>query len=163
MSEQGKNPGGAPAGGGDPAASAGRPRWAVTLAVGCAVLLFASGAVTGWSLSSLSVEPVVEAADPELGRGVPPRLIERAHERLAEDLRLDDTQTERLRLTLQERAGRLHEIHERIRPELQEEWRRLEGEIRGLLDDEQRERWEKILEQRRSVFSSPRGRRRDRE
>ena len=131
---------------------------AVALAVGCAGLLFASGAVTGWSLSGV-VGPAEEGSNPDTAvRTVHPRLIERAHGRLVEQLKLDTEQAERLKSILEQRAGRLREIHERMRPELEQEQQRLEREVQALLDDEQRARWERILEHRRSVFAPPRGR-----
>ena len=139
------------------AGSAGAGR-AIALALGCAALLFASGAVTGWSLSGFVANEPENTEPGQAVRSVHARLVERAHNRMVEQLELDEHQADELKAVLERRAARLRDIHERMRPELEREQRDMEADVAALLNDEQREKWQRILEHRRSVFSPPRGR-----
>lgn len=83
---------------------------------------------------------------PGEGRGapLPPDLVNR----LTRDLQLDDSQQTALKKILDDRRGRLEQVHREAREKFEQEQRELREAIRGILRPDQQQAFDRFAERR---------------
>ena len=82
-------------------------------------------------------------------RGEPGRAGEFIVRRLTRELHLDPAQSEQLRTIVKETHAELRELRKKIRPESEEIMARSQDRVRAILRPDQREKYEKIIEEHR--------------
>ena len=123
------------------------PRLNIALYVG---LVFLSGVVVGVFGDRLyTVKTVVSARNPDEWRK---RLVVEMQSRL----KLRPDQLSRLNTILDETRSRVHEVHEKSRPEMEAIRQRQTEQIRTILDEGQRAEYEKMRAER-DQKATPRG------
>ena len=124
-----------------------RRRW-VRLILWC--IIFGSGFVAGTGLTLIAVrQGMLQAVHhPE---AMPAKLANR----LRRPLSLDDRQVDQITGILRQRQRALEQIRGRIQPELIEELDALDEQIAGVLNADQRERWNTLSEKLRATWIPP--------
>jgi hypothetical protein len=130
-----------------PIAAAARGRWLRLLML---AVIFLSGLVAGVGVTLLAVRQGVL-----YGIHHPEEMPARVATRLRRPLNLSDQQAERIEAIIQQRQTHLQEIRRRFQPEVEAELEQVYAEIRELLDDQQRERWEQIYTHLRQTWIPP--------
>jgi hypothetical protein len=83
------------------------------------------------------------------GAGGPPPLPPNLMPILSSELELDASQQDQVKKILDERRGRLEQVHREARASFEKEQRELHAAIRSLLRPDQQEKFDKFLEHRR--------------
>ncbi len=114
-------------------------RWSIALYV---ALIFLSGVLVGVVGHRLyAVNTVIASRSPEEYRK---RYIAEMEHRL----KLRPDQIAQLNTFLDQTRARLHEVHDRYRPEMEAIRHEQNGKIKAMLDDQQRVEYDKILAER---------------
>jgi hypothetical protein len=74
--------------------------------------------------------------------------VDRFTERIADSLELDEQQTEQLHDIIQERMQEVDRIFRQVKPEMQQQLRLLDEQIRATLPPEKTIRWERFYQER---------------
>jgi hypothetical protein len=108
-------------------------------------LFFATGVTCGAMGAVIVVDREMqrEVAQP---KGDWPR---RMLESMSKELDLTSEQTAQVELMVEEHRKKVGKIWDDVRPRFDAEFKTMEGQVAGVLDDEQKQRWQEYLETRR--------------
>ena len=125
-----------------------RRRWWIRLILWC--IIFGSGFVAGTGLTLIAVrQGMLQAVHhPE---AMPAKLANR----LRRPLGLDDQQVDQITDILRQRQRAFEQIRGRIQPELMQELDILDEQIVGVLNGDQRDRWNALSERLRATWIPP--------
>jgi len=112
--------------------------------------IFLSGLLVGAGLTLMAVRQGVL-----YGIHHPEEMPVRVAARLRRPLSLSDQQADRVQAIIRERQSQLQEIRRRFQPEVEAELEQVYQQIREILDDQQRERWDQIYTRLRETWIPP--------
>jgi hypothetical protein len=128
-------------------AAARRGRWLRPLLL---TAIFLSGLLVGVGVTLIAVRQGML-----YGIHHPEQMPVRVAARLRRPLSLNDQQAGRIESIVRHRQSHLQEIRRRFQPEVEAELEQVYQEIREILDDRQRERWEQIYTRLRETWIPP--------
>ena len=114
------------------------------------LVIFGSGLFAGTGLTLIAVRQGALHAIHH-----PEEMPANLAKRLRRPLRLTDEQTEQVRQILSGRQKALEEIRGRYQPENEQQLDLIEAEIADVLDDQQREIWHRIFDNKRRIWIPP--------
>ncbi len=114
-------------------------------AIAAVILIFLLGAATGGLTAHLIYQKRIEG----MVRGGPGAFSSMILDRMDRELKLDSAQREAIRTIIQETHGEMRQLRRQLRPQTREILARSEGRIKVLLRPEQREAFDRLIEQRR--------------
>jgi hypothetical protein len=112
--------------------------------------IFLSGLLVGVGLTLMAVRQGVL-----YGIHHPEELPVRVAARLRRPLSLSDQQADRVEAIIRQRQSQLQEIRRRFQPEVEAELEQVYQQVREILDDQQRERWDQIYTRLRETWIPP--------
>ncbi len=124
-----------------------RGRWLRPLMLAA---IFLSGLLVGVGLTLMAVRQGVL-----YGIHHPEELPVRVAARLRRPLSLSDQQADRVEAIIRQRQSQLQEIRRRFQPEVEAELEQVYQQVREILDDQQRERWDQIYTRLRETWIPP--------
>jgi Spy/CpxP family protein refolding chaperone len=114
-------------------------------AIAAILLIFLLGAATGGLTAHLIYQKRLEG----MVRGGPGTMSEMIIKRMDRELKLDSTQREAIRKIVQETHGEMQQIRRQFRPQTRQILAKSEERIKALLRPDQKEAFERLIEQRR--------------
>jgi hypothetical protein len=124
-----------------------RRRW---LRIVLWLVIFGSGLLVGTGLTLIAVRRGVLQAIHH-----PEQMPTNVSRRLQRTLDLDDQQTQQVREILRRRQVDLEQIRVRYQPEIEEQLDLIRAEIGEVLDDQQRNAWYRIFDNKRRIWIPP--------
>jgi Spy/CpxP family protein refolding chaperone len=114
-------------------------------AIAAILLIFLLGAATGGLTAHLIYQKRLEG----MVRGGPGTMSEMILKRMDRELKLDGTQRDAIRTIIQETHGEMQQIRRQFRPQTRQILAKSEERIKALLRPDQKEAFERLIEQRR--------------
>ena len=118
-------------------------KWKAIIGV---ILVFALGAVAG----ALVTHRVCQHRMESLVGGGSKAMREFIFNRMDRELKLDDSQRAQLKAIFQETHEQIKAVHGRIQPQVDEILSRADDRVRAILRPDQRERYEKFVQERKA-------------
>lgn len=114
------------------------------------VIVFVLGALAGSLVTYKTYQHRVEG----IMKGEPRTMREFIVRRLDRELHLDANQREQLRAIVEETHGEIKKVRKQTRPQIEEILSRSQEKVRALLRPDQREKYEKLMEERKKKRES---------
>jgi hypothetical protein len=114
------------------------------------VIVFLLGVLAG----ALVTHKVCQQRIDTVIKGEPGSMSKFIVRRLNQELHLDGAQLEQLRAIVQETHGEMKKVRRQFRPQIEEILMRSQDRIRAILRPDQREKYEKIIAERRKKHES---------
>lgn len=128
------------------------PRGRVIRMLALAAVLFICGGAAGWGMAILTHHRPPPGGPMGMGPDVP---VDAMIGQLREELLLSDDQAKQVRQIYKDREDALHSIRQKMEPELKSEYDKLDGQMKGVLNSAQYERWHERFQNVRSRMLPP--------